>query len=92
MLGLADYIQNVLEYLDLPWRKEAAPPEPSEWSIEHLEREWTEARQTESGNRILWRPVAETAAIAAAAVAVVKVEKRMEWRRETIRSRCQKST
>ena len=52
--------------------------------------DWTEALQTESGNRILWRLAAETAAIAAA-VAVVKAEKRMEWRRETNRSRWQKT-
>lgn len=67
------------------------PPGPSEWSVEHLEMEWTES-QTESGNRILWRMIAETAGIAATAAAVVKAEKRMEWRRETSRSRWQTTT
>ena len=67
------------------------PPGPSEWSIEHLEMDWTEALQTESGNQILLLLVAETTAIAAAAAAaaaaVVKAEKRKEWRKETSRSR-----
>lgn len=79
--------RNVPEYLDPPWRKEAVPPGPSEWSIEHLEMDWTEALKAESGNRILRRLVAETAAIVAAVAAAVEAEKRMEWRRETSRSR-----